>query len=65
MDIAELSMSASSRLLGMDLTDVQVSVDGEHFDPPSHDVSVVRVAMQTMMYHNENLDFEIDALFEV
>ena len=65
-DIAYLASSASIKLLGMDATYIQVYIDDVYFNLPSNDISIIRAAMETRMYHNgKPVDFGIDELFEV
>lgn len=64
--ILELSLSACSRILGMDSTRLGVWVDGQYMNLYSNDISHIRRDMETIMHKNERvLDFEIDGLFEV
>lgn len=66
MDKYELALSASSFLLGKDMSNTRILVDGDYYDLPSMDVSKVCIGMEMVMYHNEkSVDFGIDELFEV
>ena len=65
-DKYELALSASSYLLGKDMSHIRVLVDGDYYHLPSMDVSKVQAGMEMTMYNNgKPVDFELDGLFEV
>ena len=65
-DKYELALSASSFLLGKDMSNTRILVDGDYYLLPSMDVSKVRIGMEMTMYNNgKPVDFELDGLFEV
>jgi len=64
-NIVELSLSACSKIIGMDSAHLEVLVDGEFLNLYSNDIAHVRHDMERIMHKNEKvLDFEIDGLFE-
>ena len=67
-DIGELTLDVCVKLLGTSITYLQIYIDGEYFNLPSHDIGKIRNAMMEVMFQNEccnNVDFGIDGLFEI
>jgi len=65
-NIAELSLSACTKMLGMSTVHMSVYVDGDYMKLHSADIAHIRFDMETIMRRNEKgLDFGIDGLFEV
>lgn len=65
-DIGKLTFSISVKLLGMDISYLQIYVDNEHFGVPSCDVVMIRKDMTKRMEFNEKpINFDIEHLFEV
>ena len=55
-----------AKLLGMNISHLQVYIDNEIFGIPSPDITITRRGMVEKMKSNEKLiDFNIEHLFEV
>ena len=65
-DIGDLSLTACITILNIQVTYLQVLVDGEYLNISVGDIGKIRMAMMEMMKSNErSCDFEIDGLFEI
>ena len=67
-DIGELTLDVCTKLLSLSATYLQIYIDEEYFNLPSHDIGKIRNAMMEVMVQNEcrnDVDFGIDDLFEI